>query len=56
MTRGLTKSKDLPSVKRVAPELKVEVREDIRAANMTAINIPLKPAGSTRSTKLLYTY
>ena len=29
---------------RVAPELNVDVSEDIRAANITANNIPRKPA------------
>ena len=43
-----------PRVKRVAPELKVEVRELISAANITAISIPRSPAGIKRSTKVGY--
>ena len=44
----------LPKVKSVAPELKVEVNELISAANMTAINMPLKPAGKSLKTKVGY--
>ena len=43
---------NLPKVNNVAPELNVEVSEDISAANMTAINIPLKPAGRIRNTNV----
>ena len=41
-------------LKKILPELKVEVSEDIRAASITAISIPRIPGGKIRSTKVGY--
>lgn len=38
----------------VAPELNVEVSDDISAANMTAISMPRSPAGRIRNTNVGY--
>ena len=41
-------------VNNVEPELKVAVREDISAANMTAKSKPLRPLGKIRITRVGY--
>ena len=44
----------MSNVKSVAPELNVDVSDDINAANITAINMPRNPAGSIRKTNVGY--
>jgi hypothetical protein len=57
MSSSLSVARDLKRlhrsmVKRVAEELKMEVREDMMAESMTAISRPLSPTGSNSSTSL----